>query len=267
MSGVSFSGDVADYYVDFRRGFADPALSFVADRLAVGPEDLVVDLGCGTGQLALPLASRVRHVLGIDPESDMLAHARRAAHTQGMHAATSWMLGSDADVPSLIHLLGPAAVGAVTISNAIHLMDSTELFHRLRGVLAPGGSVAVIANGSPIWLQGSAWSRALREFLQHRFEISTSSACGTDEATRHRYREELAAEGFVTDDQHVDVSEPVSFDWIVGNVLSSIPASWLPSHEERPGFARDLRAALRSAQPDGGFVEDVRLAVLVGYCS
>jgi SAM-dependent methyltransferase len=59
----SFSGDIADHYASFRRGFALSALDLVVARLGVGPDDLVVDLGCGTGQLALPLSSRVRHVL------------------------------------------------------------------------------------------------------------------------------------------------------------------------------------------------------------
>jgi SAM-dependent methyltransferase len=102
---MEFSGDVVDHYARFRRGYPQPALMFVVDRLQVGPDDLVVDLGCGTGQLALPLAGRVRHVLGIDPAPDMLARA--AAQRDGVRAV-SWMLGSDADVASLPDLLGSA---------------------------------------------------------------------------------------------------------------------------------------------------------------
>lgn len=38
-----------------------------------------MDLGCGTGQLALLMAGRVRAVIGVDPEPDMLQRARQAA--------------------------------------------------------------------------------------------------------------------------------------------------------------------------------------------
>jgi ubiquinone/menaquinone biosynthesis C-methylase UbiE len=126
-----------------------PALEFVVDRLGVSSRDLVVDLGCGTGQLAIPLAERVRHVLGIDPEPDMLAHARQAARACGVPGSTSWLLGSDADVPTLPRLLGDGAIAALTISNAVHLMDTRTLFPALAGLLTPGSTVAVIANGSP----------------------------------------------------------------------------------------------------------------------
>jgi ubiquinone/menaquinone biosynthesis C-methylase UbiE len=258
---VSFSGDIADYYATHRRGFAPRALEFVVARLGVGPADLVVDLGCGTGQLALPLSSRVRRVLAIDPEPDMLAHGYR--HAQNSRAAVSWMLGTDAEIPGLADLLGDGAVAAVTISNAIHLMDTDQLFRSLTVILRPGASVAVIANGTPIWLQDRPWSVALREFLQRRFGLANPGSCGTDESTRRRYAAELATAGFHTDDDHLDFSEIVTSEWIFGHVMSAMPPARLPPRAERPQLAEAMHAALRSAQPDGDFVEDVRLAVLV----
>lgn len=39
----------------------------------------VLDLGCGTGNHALPLAGRGYEVVGVDRSADMLAHARRKA--------------------------------------------------------------------------------------------------------------------------------------------------------------------------------------------
>ncbi|MEU0427450.1 class I SAM-dependent methyltransferase [Streptomyces canus] len=57
-------------------------------------------VGCGTGQVALPFASRVRSVVGVDPEPDMLRLARDAADAQGIQNAP-WVLGADTDVPAL----------------------------------------------------------------------------------------------------------------------------------------------------------------------
>ena len=260
---MTFAGDIAGYYANFRRGYPPAALDFVVDALGVGADDLIVDLGCGSGQLTIPLASRVRHVLGVDPEPDMLALARRAAHHREVRAVT-WMLGADDDVPALRGLLGAEAVAAVTVSNAIHLMNSARLFADLHDVLPPAGSIAVIANGTPVWLQDRPWSRALRRFLEERFATTIDSACGTDEPSRRRYRAELETAGFLTSDQHITYRDLVEFDWLAGNVYSAMPTEWLPAREDRPLFERHLHDALRSAQPDGDFIEDVRVAILLG---
>jgi ubiquinone/menaquinone biosynthesis C-methylase UbiE len=261
---VTFTGDIADYYASFRRGFGPAALAFVVNRLEVGPGELVMDLGCGTGQLAVPISSHVRHVLGVDPEPDMLAHARDAARRQGASGRTSWMLGSDAGVPGLAGLLGKAAVDVMTISNAVHFMDTKRLFDGLPGVLAPGGRVAVIANGTPIWLQDSSWSRGLRRFLEQRFDSDLSGSCYTDDSTLARCRQDLEAAGFTTAEHTMSFREAVSADWLFGNLMSAVPLDWLPAHNDRPAFAADLTDALRSGQAAGDFVDDVRISIVLG---
>lgn len=87
----------------------------------------MVDLGCGTGQLSLPIARRVRAVVGMDPEPDMLARARDAAAEQNTSNVT-WMLGADTDIPALGALVGGGRFGAVTIGQALRWMNHDELF-------------------------------------------------------------------------------------------------------------------------------------------
>jgi len=36
------------------------------ELIDVGPDDIVLDVACGTGRLTLPLAARARHVTGLD---------------------------------------------------------------------------------------------------------------------------------------------------------------------------------------------------------
>lgn len=40
-----------------------------------------------------------------------------------------------------------------------------------------------VTNGTPLWLQDSAWSQALRGFLQRWLDTTLTSACGADEAS------------------------------------------------------------------------------------
>jgi SAM-dependent methyltransferase len=68
-----FQGDVAASYARYRRGYPAAFTGLLASALRLGADALVADVGCGTGQLTVPLAALARAVAGVDPEPDMLA--------------------------------------------------------------------------------------------------------------------------------------------------------------------------------------------------
>jgi len=100
-----FSGETAAFYARFRRGYPPAFTGLLARALGLGGADVVADVGCGTGQLTLALASRVRAVAGMDPEPDMPALARQAAADEGGHNV-AWVMRTDRDLPALGSLFG-----------------------------------------------------------------------------------------------------------------------------------------------------------------
>lgn len=103
MTVGAFSGETAEFYAKYRRGYPTELITSLAERLNLGGEDHVLDLGCGTGQLTLPLAKLVRLAVGMDPEADMLRLARERAGRMGIGNVV-WVLGSDTDVGTLGNL-------------------------------------------------------------------------------------------------------------------------------------------------------------------
>ena len=75
-------------------------------------------------------------------------------------------------------------------------MNHQDLFQDVVPLLRPEGGVAVVTNETPLWLQETDWSRVLRDFLQHWLGTTLTHACGTDEQSQRRYRDDLAAAGF-----------------------------------------------------------------------
>ncbi|GAA0900548.1 class I SAM-dependent methyltransferase [Virgisporangium ochraceum] len=255
-----FSGDVAQNYARFRRGYPSPVVDALAEAFALDRTDVVVDLGCGTGQLTLPLAGRVRAAVGVDPEPDMLRLAGTAARHAGVRNA-SWMVGFDSDLPALGALLGPGTVAAVTAAVAIHWMDQAALFAAARPLLRRGGGVAVVTNGAPLWLQDSDWSRTLRGVLEAWTARDVGWACGTDEGSRAGYRDAMAAAGYTTGETRVEYEAELDLDGIIGGMFSAMSAVDVSDPYRRNDFEARVRAALA---PRTRFVEHVTVVVQTG---
>lgn len=181
--GLGFGGEVAEFYQRYRRGYPTAVVDALVDAFGLGRDDVVVDIGCGTGQLTLPVAERVRVAIGMDPEPDMLARARQVCLERG-RADLCWLLGADTDLPALRALVGDRALGAVTIGQALHGMDHGALFGEVAPVIRDGGGVAVVTNGAPLWQQDVEWSQALRSVLERWLARSLTDTCRTDTACR-----------------------------------------------------------------------------------
>jgi SAM-dependent methyltransferase len=254
-----FGGEAAGYYHRFRHGYPSAVAEALVDAFSLTSQDGLVDLGCGTGQLTLPMARHVRAVIGMDVEPDMLEHGRQAARDADVRNVT-WVLGADTDIPALRRLLGDSSVGAVTIAQALHWMNHQELFRAVVPLLRPGGGIAVVTNGTPLWLQEADWSVALRDFLGRWLGTTLTYACGTDEQSQVRYRDDLAAAGFNVFTTAVDYVASLDTDQLIGSVYSAM-GSRLPAASKRPAFAAQCRAAIA---PHDHFSERVHVAMVIG---
>lgn len=257
---LGFRGEVADLYHRYRHGYPGAVLDALAGAFGLTGRDVVVDLGCGTGQLTLPLAARVRAVVGIDPEPDMLQRARQAAGEQDVRNVT-WMIGADTDVPALRGLLGGHSVAAVTVGQALHWMSHQDLFRAIIPLVRPRGGVAVVTNGKPLWLQDTGWSLALRDYLERWLGTRLTSACGTDEQSQRRYHHDLAAAGFEVIARSFDYAAELDLEQLVGGVYSALGVTRLPAPDQRSAFAEQIR---RAVAPHEHFSEHVHVAILAG---
>ena len=141
--------------------------------LRARPGDTVLDLCCGTGDLALLLAERVRpggRVLALDAAAAPLQQARlRAARSPWL--AIDWRQG-DALATGLPD---GAADGAVMAYGLRNLADPAAALVELRRVLRPGGRAAVLDFNrptGPIAAVQKAYLRHLVVPVASRFGLS-----------------------------------------------------------------------------------------------
>jgi ubiquinone/menaquinone biosynthesis C-methylase UbiE len=73
----------------------------VIERHVGVPRMRFLDLGCGTGSLAVKLAAKGNEVVGVDISTDMIAIARRKAMDAGVQSRLQFLVASIEDLPSM----------------------------------------------------------------------------------------------------------------------------------------------------------------------
>jgi len=112
----------------------------ILDRADAGPADHVVDLGCGTGQLSLPLANRGAQVLAVDVSPAMIGRMLSEAERLGVTSLD----GVAMPVEELV--LPPESVDLVVSSYAQHHLRDADKAHVVSaafGWLRPGGRLMI----------------------------------------------------------------------------------------------------------------------------
>jgi ubiquinone/menaquinone biosynthesis C-methylase UbiE len=146
--------------------FYDPVVALTRERLwralavvyaAPRPDEVIVDVGCGTGSLAL-LLSRVEpraEIIGVDPDPDVLAVARRkpTAH------AVQWRAGMG---DALVDSVGPDSADTVVSSLVLHQCPMPMK----RAVLA--SMFAVLRQGGRLVIADYGWQRTVAMCLAFR---------------------------------------------------------------------------------------------------
>jgi SAM-dependent methyltransferase len=189
------AGEDAFFFVDNRLAYRDPDaarfwqsgrrdLDTILDELgiAVGPDEEIVEIGCGVGRLTRVLADRGRNVRALDVSERMLDLARGYnAHLQNVE----WLLGDgtnlapvadasadacfshvvfqhipDPDITlgyvrEMARVLRPGGWAAFQVSNAPGVHRRRSLLQRLRGLVQAIRRRGPWGQGNPAWL-GSA---------------------------------------------------------------------------------------------------------------
>lgn len=260
----NFAGPTAEAYRRFRRDVPGAVLDDLVLHLGLSEQDRAIDLGAGTGQVAVGLAARLGGVLALDPEPDMLVELRRRVEEEQLSNLVC-ALAADRDLSALARAAGEAGWGLLTVANALHWMDAPAVFSAAGRLLRPGGGVAVITHGRPLWLGERDWTRGLRGYLEEWFG-PVHGTCGTDQHTRQKYHQLLEQAGFVD----VEVlghffQVPLDADFVLGHLHSALPPDRL-APDRRGEFTAGVRALLLPyvEHGEGELVEDVPVDVLVG---
>jgi ubiquinone/menaquinone biosynthesis C-methylase UbiE len=122
-------------------------------RIAARASGVVLELGCGTGRVTIPVARTGARVVGVDRSSEMLAYALRRSKRARLGKRVSWIRG---DI-RLLPFRRSARFGLVMapygiLQSLVRESDLTATLASVERVLAKGGIFGVdLVPDLPVW--------------------------------------------------------------------------------------------------------------------
>jgi SAM-dependent methyltransferase len=115
---------------------------------------MVLDLGCGTGDIARELTPHVARVHAVDPSVTMLTRGK--ALPGGQHANIQWMVSTAEEFSY------PSRYALVVAAESLHWMDWDRVLPNIRRSLTPQGRLAVVLGRG---FRNEPWTAEVRDLI------------------------------------------------------------------------------------------------------
>ncbi|MHC4778742.1 MAG: class I SAM-dependent methyltransferase [Planctomycetota bacterium] len=221
-------GAVVDAY-RFRPPYPRETFTILFELLGTGPP-IVLDVGCGSGELARGLVKAADRVDAVDFSENMIRWGR--TRKGGGHPRLKWIVSPVEEA----HLEPP--YGLVTAGQSLHWMDWEVVLPRMGRCLVPGGFLAVVNTR----ISSPPWGQELGEIIP---KFSTNQDYEPYDLVR-----ELESRGLFSKSGEAETA-PVGFHQTVDHYIESFHSANGFSRERMdPDAARHFdEAVARIAQP------------------
>jgi len=227
----------------------------------IGPDDRVLDIGCGSGQTTRDAARAASsgHALGVDISAQMLERARQLSDEEGLHNVSYEQADAQVHRFSAEHFdLGISRFGTMFFT------DPVAAFTNIRGALRPAGRLVMM-----VWQDRdrNEWASAIRRALAPEGTSSALPASGQDPFSLGdpaTVRDILGSAGYV-DIGFLEVNEPVyygrdsaaAFDFVSGFLMTKELLAALGAAAKK-GAVERLRASIAEHETGSGVWFDSR---------
>ena len=168
---------IAGDFGEIAKSYADGAKAFI-DGLDLQPGMRVLDVACGTGNLALPAAQRGAVVTGVDIAPNLIEQARENAKREGLNVQFD-----EGDAENLSYADG-SFDAVVTMFGAMFTPRPDVTAAEMKRVVRPGGFIAM-ANWTPAGFIGQMF-KIVGKHVTPPALMPSPLMWGVEEAVRER---------------------------------------------------------------------------------
>ncbi|GAA2266726.1 class I SAM-dependent methyltransferase [Kitasatospora cystarginea] len=249
----------APYYAKYRAEYSPELFTHLASRLRLDGTQNVLDVGTGTGAIAIPLSEHVREITAVDPDPGMLDEGRKLAAERGA-TNIDWRLGDSHHLDQL----QLSALDLVTLGQAFHWTERDALLSALDPLITSEGALVLVGGPAPGSIEPPAWLEITAEVRARYLGPERRAGSGIYTHPEEGHQDVLARSPFSRiESAYWDRTITRTLDEVVGLQFSYSFSSPAQLGDKKPAFENDLRDALIAFNPNGAFDELVRTEAII----
>lgn len=243
------------YYARYRRPYPTQVFKDIIDDYKLNGKGRLLDLGCGTGEIAFSLAPYFEDVIGLDPSADMLTEAKNKAKKNNV-SNVKWIEGKAEDIESS---LAPIRLTIAGVS--FHWMKQPIVFEKVYEITENNGGMVIISDASPVHGKEKTedWKMKRKELIIKYLgeERRAGDNLHKDFIPEKRPFEKLIAESpFRTFEfREYPYTTKRNIDEIIGFLYSTSYANKRLFGDKADEFEQELRQELLKLVPSNKFIE------------
>ncbi len=254
-----FSGTYK-YYAKYRPGIPEKVINIIVKHFDISPNDRILDIGCGTGQVALAMEGKCGEMVCLDPDPEMLKWAKKA--TKDFKIKLTWINCSAEDLGKLKKKLGTFKVA--TSSRAFHRMSGDQALKDLDELIEKDGGAAIFSD-RVLWSGDEEWQQAVKNVVQKYLKGKSQAGKEKPIEPDELWENILARSVFKFMKIHdVPVVRSWNVESIIGYVFSTAAAAPYLFGDQLDKFKEETKNTLLSINQKGVFQENAVWHMVLG---
>lgn len=245
------------YYATYRPGYPDQFFQDIVKKFSLDGTGTLLDLGCGTGQLTIPLSSHFEKVIAMDPEPEMLLEGKKQAHRQKVRNI-EWIPG---DSTTLNRRYGSFKL--VVMGRSFHWMDRDKILKKLFKLIESDGGIVIVYDMDYMFHTKIKWKKAVRDIIDKYLGQERRAGSGIYQYSKDRHETVIKRspfKKFIT--KHYRVTRSWTPQSIIGHLYSTSFSSRAVLGKKRIAFEKDLKRQLHHLSPQRKFTEKIMVEAL-----
>ncbi len=247
----------AKYYTKYRPKYPKEFFADAIKNFSFNGKGSLLDLGCGTGELSIPLSPYFKKVIAMDPEPEMLKEGKLQAKRARVKNIKWVRGGSDTVSPKM------GKFRLVVMGRSFHWMNKDRILKKLYRMIEPDGGIIIVAEHNMNQSAKIKWKITVQKLIRKYLGKERRAGSGTYVESKEKYRIVIAESPFKKS-RIINYKETLKWTipQIIGYLYSTSFSSGAVLGKKKTLFEKDLKKSLKRLNRNGQFIEKVNFEAI-----